>query len=192
MPEDDTSVERLIHIVRGYHRYTSTPEQAVQNHLENRFAVILDPFQPIPEEWDFDVELLLAILTAISSVIDCDAFIAEINDDTQFHSLAEYCDWFHAMPVDMKEMPRRIQYWKKGKLVCFEETEFWALCGGPAPYHDSYTLSFYTATNPANAFQAACLAACRKINGRVGEIYQGSPTPIPPTFWEWLLEKVFL
>ena len=188
------TVDRLIHIVKGYHQVTPVPEFAIEQHLGNRFAVIIDPFvsRPDAEESDFDVELMIAILSAVSAAVDHDTFLAETDEDTSCNSLSELCGTLRATSGDEnQEAPRRIFYSKRGAHVCLEETEFWALCGGPAPYHDSYTLSFYTREDSAESFESACLVACQQVGGRVGNIIQASAVPIPRSFWNrvirWLL-----
>jgi len=40
--------------------------------------------------------------------------------------------------------PDRARFERRGEVVLWMETEFWSAAGGPAPYHDSVTLSFFS------------------------------------------------
>jgi hypothetical protein len=40
--------------------------------------------------------------------------------------------------------PDRIEFRSNGYAVCIIESEFWNQVGGPSPYHDSVTLTFYS------------------------------------------------
>ena len=55
--------------------------------------------------------------------------------------------------------PDRIEFRSNDCAVCIVESEFWSQAGGPAPYHDSVTLSFYTSRVSADLLLAAARAA---------------------------------
>lgn len=183
--------DRLVHIVRGYHQDTPISDFTIQHHLGNRFAIIFDPFQSNLEEEDFDVEFMIAILNAISNTVDYDRFLAEFDDNTQCISFNDVCNRLRAMSDVNNQVPQRIFYWKRNSCVCIEETEFWALCGGPAPYHDSYTFSFYVRDDLSESFEAACAIACQQVDGRIGNIIQASAHPIKRSFCKRVFQKLF-
>ncbi len=184
------SPDRVIHLVKGYHDVTPVPEGVLHEGLTDRFAIILDPFGSELED-DFDVELILAVITWMSRAIEHDTFLAEIDNQRTWPSLAAFAEQWPAMPADDIIPPQRIHYKAKGSLVCLEETEYWALCGGPAPYSDSYTLSYYTRSDMSDAFEHACRGACEQIGARIGEVIAGSPTPVRPGLWRRLRSKLF-
>jgi hypothetical protein len=55
--------------------------------------------------------------------------------------------------------PDRIEFRFNDCAVCIVESEFWHQAGGPAPYHDSVTLSFYAIWVSADVLLAAARAA---------------------------------
>ena len=44
-----------------------------------------------------------------------------------------------------EEFPHGLKFMKNGEALLIEESEMWNKIGGPAPYHDSVTLSFFSA-----------------------------------------------
>ncbi len=63
-----------------------------------------------------------------------------------FDSVEEYEKWMTDLDKDTSdfEAPEQIELSTHdgGRLLIV--TEFWCRCGGPSPYSDSYTFSFYT------------------------------------------------
>ena len=68
------------------------------------------------------------------------------------------------------------------RLVAVGETESWASVGGPAPYHDSFTLSLYTAENRAVEFRAVCEAVAQEGDVTVTAFHEalGRKEPFVP------------
>ena len=165
-----------ISMVVGYHEYTPVPALAAEKHLRNRFAVIFDPYV------DFDAALFFDVLDAISKVIDHDTVLVNVDDNIECQSIDDLRRRLLSIPEDDPEgdrlPPRGIVFRKRGEVTCVEETEFWANCGGPAPYHDSYTTAFYTREDLAGLFEAACVAACERAAVSVNEVFRGAPDPV--------------
>jgi hypothetical protein len=53
-----------------------------------------------------------------------------------------------------EEFPSRIRFMCGDRVVLYEESEMWSHVGGPSPYHDSVTLSFFTARDISTDLEA--------------------------------------
>ena len=61
------------------------------------------------------------------------------------------------------EFPNRIVFTRDGTLMLLEQTEFWNVAGGPAPYHDSVTLSFFSELEIQSQIEEIVLDTCRTV-----------------------------
>ena len=86
--------------------------------------------------------------------------------------------------------PMRARLVQNGRVVCVEETEFWVMCGGPEPYHDSYTLSFYTREEVSQRLEVACSAACEQLTVVVKDVTRASPHPSRESWWKHILRNL--
>jgi hypothetical protein len=80
-----------------------------------------------------------------------------------------------------------------GAIGAIVQTEWWSSVGGPSPYHDSYTISFYTANDHSSEFRQAiedlCLAAGASITGFYREEQAKQPYSYLPWWkkaWDWI------
>jgi hypothetical protein len=150
---------RCIALVAGYHPCSFPPSPAHDVGLKERFAVVLSSFRPEKKGMFFDADLFVIIADAILRLIPHDAL--EIDMGVQapaLRSLRELTERYGSQDEMDRDPPPRIRVHCGGRLVAIEETELWAQVGGPAPYHDSFTMSFYTAENRAVEFRHICEA----------------------------------
>jgi len=171
------------YIVNGYHQKTLISEQAKQAGLFFRLALILDSYHPDIDYMCFQDTLYLETLRQISKEIDYDTINISINSKS-FSSIETFKKNLLALPKYDRQPPEKICFEKKGRLICFVETEFWVLCGGDYPYSDSYTISFYTETNMSENFINACLLASKETNSEIKEIFNLSLKPPKPSFFK--------
>ena len=61
------------------------------------------------------------------------------------------------------EFPNRIVFTRDGTLMLLEQTEFWNAAGGPAPYHDSVALSFFSELEIQSQIEEIVLDTCRTV-----------------------------
>jgi hypothetical protein len=71
------------------------------------------------------------------------------------------------------EFPSRIVFSKTERIVLAEEMEFWSLIGGPSPYHDSVTLSFFSATDLNETLESIFTDEARKLGVEVDRNLKG-------------------
>lgn len=183
-----TLCKRVI-LVRGYHLNTPIPAPALRANLRHRFAVVFDT-EDTPE-MEFDAKLFCDILHEISTQIPYDEINIELDDGLMLSSVSELLDSYSGITEseeedEDREPPKRIRYSISGRASCHEETEFWVLCGGPPPYHDSYTFSFFTACDMSDSLAWACRVACSGVNSL--EMIDASSEPVSLSWWKHVLE----
>jgi hypothetical protein len=172
-----------ITIVNGYHALTPVARTAVDAMLGNRFAVIFHTDRPGMDVMYFDSTLFCNVLEAIASEVDYDDLRIDLDGSATLVSLDELRVKLQD-DREESEPPRRIEFLKGNHLSCVEETEFWNLVGGPQPYSDSYTASFYTSTDMSTEFTRACQQTCGTADVTIVEAAR-SPLPVP--LWRRLL-----
>lgn len=180
------TVETSISMVNGYHKETPVSDMAITSHLPYRFAIIV--YGPISLSGSilFDDVIFYKIIDKILIVLKPDRVIIMVDDQIEVSSLAELKSYMESLPAEDRMPPKMIRFLVGGETVAIEETEFWALCGGPSPYHDSWTFSFYTKERLNQAFEVACERACGVAQGSIKPI-EASPTPVQKPLWKRLL-----
>jgi hypothetical protein len=63
--------------------------------------------------------------------------------------------------------PTNIKFYKNGELILAEESEFWSRCGGPAPYSDSVTLSFFSKEDRSTMLQKLFTDAAKTVGAEI-------------------------
>lgn len=155
--------DRTFAIVVGYHDCSYPPPQAYDAGLTTRFAVVFDNYRRDTADMTFDIELFNRILEAICQAIPHDSLTIEMGEGQRFSSIGDWSAWYSAQSEDERDVPAKIYLFHGGRLAAHAEMEQWALVGGPVPYHDSYTLSFYTAESRAEEFEAICNSISKEI-----------------------------
>lgn len=61
--------------------------------------------------------------------------------------------------------------------MSYSETDFFTSIGGPHPYHDTYTFSFYMNDYDRESMQNVLWECCRMQNAFVRDIYTGHREP---------------
>jgi hypothetical protein len=66
--------------------------------------------------------------------------------------------------IDEEDFPDRFRFFKGDTVLLHEESERWDLVGGPFPYHDSCTLSFFSTNDISDKLQAIFIEQCSRLN----------------------------
>ena len=124
--------------------------------FSNRFAV-LTWFENGPDQAD-PWPLVRLVIPKISQLIKAESVIAEYYEDQKVRFLwlkkekriSRSILWTKLMEADdhtlhHEDFPHVLKFMKNGETLLIEESEIWNKIGGPAPYHDSLTLSFFSA-----------------------------------------------
>ena len=137
--------ERKFSVVFGYLKDidNSCPE-AEKIGLQNRLAIVLESYRSASPELYYDYEMFHDILLAIATYIKYDSI--EVDSGTKH---------IYPAPVELlkaEEFVRfgnendpfvQLVFYNNHQAVCMVRTEFYTAIGGPMPYHDSYTFSFF-------------------------------------------------
>ncbi len=163
MPEasspDPTTPARHIALVAGYHSCSFPPPVAYDAGLRERFAVVLSSYRPDKDGMFFDADLFVRLAAALLRAVPHDSLAIETGGGSPIlGSLPELAERYARQDEMDRDPPLRMRASLGDRLVAVGETEAWASVGGPAPYHDSFTLSLYTAENRAVEFRAVCEA----------------------------------
>lgn len=137
---------------KGLDTYASKPPSG----FTNRFAV-LTWFDKGPDHADPWPLVRLAI-PRIIQFIKSESVIAEYYEDQKVgflwlkreRTIKKSILWTELMAIDdnalhNEEFPHGLKFMANEKTLLIEESEMWNKIGGPAPYHDSLTLSFFSA-----------------------------------------------
>ena len=124
--------------------------------FDSRFAV-LTWFEKGPDQADPWPLVRLAI-PLICQLIKAESVIAEYYEDKKAgvlwlkkeRRIKKSIPWTELMESDdhelhHEEFPHGLKFLKNWETLLIEESEMWNKIGGPTPYHDSLTLSFFSA-----------------------------------------------
>jgi hypothetical protein len=165
-----------IMFVVGVDKYSSIPPDG----FPNRFAVLtwFNRDGSVPP-WP----LLRGAITQISNHLGADSVVAEYWrrnrkgllkgrwEETKVREIT----WRNLMKSPTKtlinegDFPDRIRFLKGDTVLLHEESERWDLVGGPYPYHDSCTLSFFSKTDISDKLRAIFIEQCSLLNIAVYE-----------------------
>ncbi len=194
---DDINLEyRGAAFVSGYHEQSYPPPVAYEAGLHERFAVVMDMVLSRVGDGLFDTELFLRIMAAIIGAIKHDSLSIVIDSHNEVGSLSELTDWYDSRDRLDHEPPFEMYLRQGAQLVAMTETEFWAKIGGPDIYHDSYTLSVYTAEGSLGTLRNACEQVCHELGAPVSGFHVGAERKEPFVSWwclplKWLGFKVW-
>jgi len=146
------STSPIISFVCGVDRHGARPPR----DLPHRFAVLtwFDNDHGMADPWS----LFRAAIPRIAAITGAERIMAEYWRGQQSRSLfrksEEHCvaevAWLGLMHSSDEELshqtfPSRIRFSTNGLTQLLAVTEPWYLVGGPTPYHDSVTVSFFSA-----------------------------------------------
>jgi hypothetical protein len=186
MPEasksDQPANYRRIALVAGYHPCSFPPAAAYAAGLKERFAVVLSSYRSEKREMFFDADLFALLTGALLQVVPHDSLDIELGVGLPaLHSLRELTE--RQAGQDEMDLPLRMRVYCDGRIVALEETEFWSEVGGPDPYHDSFTLSFYTAENKVVEFRRNCEAVSSENGVTITAFHDALPHKGPFVPW---------
>jgi hypothetical protein len=171
---ENRTARSTVSLAHGYHAESYPPQRAYDHGLRVRFAVIFHTYRPDKGSLHFDADLFLRVVSGLGRSLDHDSIEIWLNETDCVQSFVELERTYANADEDDREPPIRMELSCNGRLVMFVETEFWANCGGPAPYHDSYTASVYTADDHSGAFQEIAQTICLAAGATILEVHRGN------------------
>jgi hypothetical protein len=199
--------------VLGYLRWIDElPETAQKLGLSYRTAAVLnaeldkDDTPDIQVYWDI-IDAFIEAFTPDNVEFEIDVYFNKCTVFSLvpfFRNCAEHqptkCLVFNSVPSMREYVERRSErgvpfdrafFYKQDKVIAFIIVEPYALCGGPFPYHDSWTFAIYRETDDMTRLREACYRVCEKHGLPIEEEMQGLDAPEAEPRWRrfirWLL-----
>lgn len=164
----------VLHLVIGAHTDTPIPDEVFRHGLTHRFAVIVDPCSESAVPCETTARVVSAIFAEIAHEFASTRVLATMRDGTEYRELRDVVN--QILVNEELTFPAKICYYREQTLVCLECTELWSEVGGPQPYSDSVTLSFYTRSDSTLRLIHACERVCTQQPAVLGEFYGSSIT----------------
>ncbi len=177
------ATDRTLCLVSGYHAASFPPADAYEAGLRHRFAVVLDTYRRDKVDMYFDADLFLRLVPALCQAIGYDGVDIRLTDGSRFTSFGDVARHYTGLEELEREPPERIQLSRRGQLAGMVDTEFWTMVGGPSPYHDSYTLSFYTDQDRSATLRRVSETACSEIGAVITGYHTGQQRKEPYRPW---------
>ena len=179
----ETMTEQFIRTVDGYIENIDYPDRETSRlGLPFRFAVILDANREGRESMYFDAPIFTRLCRGLFSAIPHDNLSMHFRPNPTgeawiLASVEELEDRLQKMPEEDREPFQWATLVKAGRTECYARLDFWVFVGGPQPYSDSYTLSFFTRRHMAVELQKACVEACSSVGIAVAPAFLGRHSP---------------
>lgn len=141
-----------------------TPPQEVSSW--RRVGII---FQPLTNasELGIDDRLFFEVIHRLSRLFHYDELVVCTDDKYRTVSLDTIIGSYFDLFDDDRDYPDRLEFRYGHALVCLMEIEKWAMVGGPAPYHDSYTIALYTPEQLESKVARCVRDAAREVGATV-------------------------
>jgi hypothetical protein len=166
-----------ISLVWGYLPEIDHPNsQAARLQLLNRLAIIMPSFYPEKTEMYFNSALFLTAVKVLLDIISHQEIKIYLDNDQQkvlssWNALQQH----YAGLSEEEEAPFYCaELIGEQNIVAYLECNDFTAMGGPAPYHDSFTLVAYTKTAIS---QHQFSEYCNRNNISIDAIYQGKSAP---------------
>ncbi|MBX3736871.1 MAG: hypothetical protein KF715_09295 [Candidatus Didemnitutus sp.] len=136
-------------IVLGTHDTTPVPAAARAHGFTQRFALVQSTHASAVADMVIDSVALLALIRVLDAHCATPGSLfwdrpGRRRQRVELDALAAY----YRDTAPENHDPLTAGEWRRGgRLVALLHTETWCNVGGPAPYHDSLTYSFYSATD---------------------------------------------
>lgn len=159
-------VNSSIYLVFGIDRYSNIPQCYKNEHDLYRVAIV---FSPNDENYlleDTIPEILKTMFAHISQAFHFDS-VKIVHDGSEYSSLESFYQSTTTVSADGEidyEIPEEIEFKISNTLLLVENTEFWAFIGGPYPYSDSFTFSFYSTNNNNEKFESIYSHVAQKFS----------------------------
>lgn len=164
-----------VSFVTGVDRWGARPPAG----FPHRFAVL--SWVTIAGEDTHPWRLLRLVAPGLVRLSAADTAVAEFwhrsrslllrrNEKTGEAPLLPYLEWDERLLEQFAAFPDKVRFERRGEVVLWMETEFGNAVGGPAPYADSVTLSFFSASDLSGEleqlFQRGAVDAGADVVGR--------------------------
>ncbi len=160
------------------------PEAAIRMGLRYRLAAILN-YDAVPHSqlyWDL-IDSFVESVPSDSLLFELEAGKALLS----FPSVSLMRVYTHehtqvSRPFD------RATFIFRSKVSAYLDIEPWAMIGGPFPYHDSWTFSFYRDVEDITRIRDACYHVCDNYGVHILDEMHGLPFPKEAPRWKRVIQ----
>ena len=141
----------------------------------------------------FDDQLAVPLLAALCRQLPHDRIEIGSQVNSGIHrtwkTLSEWHSYYRNLAEDEREPFDDVKLFVGNTLTGFVQTDNWTACGGPHPYHDTWTFSVYLASYDRESLQGILLATCVEHDAFVRDILSGVEEPsisLTSRVWSWM------
>jgi len=172
--------ERAIEIVCGYLPGIDRQNlRASKLNLPRRLAIILSSYYPDKAEMYFDSELFVSIVKVLSAIIPHQnmQFNLDAKGSQTLLSFKELQDYYAQHQPENREPFFSAELFDEQQTTAYLECVDYTPAGGPAPYHDSYTISIYLPAAEEDLYKQKIMEELQRRNITVRKIWTGNERP---------------
>lgn len=163
-------------LINGFHPYVKMPVEASVFPSPSRFSVIFRPFPG--DDWIVYLPFYLDLISSLAKELGFDDVLVSADENTCM-GFDDYCSHINALSDDDQEPPEKVVFHKQDPSECVvADTEFWMAVGGPHPYSDSFTVSFYSAVDISGVLDAICTRLAIQHKIIIESRIAASPIPV--------------
>jgi hypothetical protein len=140
-------VRTTVSFVAGFDGVMPLPDAAISAGLKHRFAIVQSTYRPDSVDMYFD-ENLWEKLIGFAQALDPSALISVIEEGNSHEiNLNAFMSQWSSSTDPYPDPPPFVIVRDRRGIALLIATEYWTRVGGPPPYADSYTYSFYSREN---------------------------------------------
>ena len=132
-----------VRFVKGNEGFSAIPQVVALSGLNERFAVIQETGIDGCNDWYFDKLLWRALVKYVVGQGGQVTALVDWRDEDEV-PIEKFIDDWEKIDPQVQEPPWVLFTRVDGHLTLSMVTEYWCLSGGPWPYSDSYTYSFFS------------------------------------------------
>jgi hypothetical protein len=175
--------DRTLRIVVGYlARVDWLPLDLRDAGFVHRTAVAIDTWRADKADMWFDAEIYLALLDVAARVVGATRIVGVRSTGETVDLTEPACRRDRlALERDGNGEPfARVIFERESAFVAVVDAIPWVRVGGPAPYHDTWTIAMHTGDDVARVLAAEAMGACADAGALVEDVVRGSQRPDRP------------
>jgi len=163
------------------------PRDAERLGLRHRCAFVMHTDSPLHADMVFNVPLYHAMIAMVWAALRCDrAELEFLPSRRTARSLAEL-ETLVLEHTRAEEAPvPELTLFRGSAAVGFVESQPWANVGGPALYHDSYTVAVFTSSDVSDVFVARAHELSTRCETELVDVVRMDPQPPIPSLLDRL------
>lgn len=175
--DNESNYQPSLAIIFGYlPKIDNQSSVAARLGLLQRFSIALDSYHPEKVEPFFDQQMFVDIMAELLEFFDFDLIKVDLPERTLM--LKSWKTVFAS-----EDLPLALTFFKQNLPVLYMESENYVDIGGPDPYHDCYSFSYYVKEIDIEKLERGIGGLCRQRNYHIRAIEFGQEHPEKESFW---------